>query len=310
MGNAVQGPCACPGQKEQIINLSIPAYQVGSDTNGGTGASPSDKGPLGLDLRPSCCCCSDPSAGEIQPIGTAGATAGQQGSFSMNDQFSEKANMDLDYAVPNMATPLSATVAADGRDVPPIDMRELGPGEAPIPELTSPPQSGREKTGVSDGTSGSGRTANDWAKDQAQFVGLPPLPEGWIRVKSRSTGAIYYCYQETGETTFTEPTGPPESMQQGGASRAAGSGEPVMAAGWVEVMSRSTGQVYYWNATLQKSQFEFPAAGEAEESPLQPLPESDESLPTGWVAMVSRSTGKTYYFHAETQTSQFERPTA
>merc|ERR1719321_659482 len=78
---------------------------------------------------------------------------------------------------------------------------------------------GREYTGTSQtGSMGSGRsggrTASEWAQDQEQFAHLPPLPPGWLRVLSRSTGKVYYCYPETGETTFTEPTGPPPSKVQ------------------------------------------------------------------------------------------------
>merc|ERR1711957_349614 len=93
-----------------------------------------------------------------------------------------------------------------------------------------------------------GRTASEWAADQAQFAHLPPLPVGWLRVVSRSTGKLYYCYPETGETTFQEPTGPPPSIANA----------KQLPYGWVELVSRSTGLTYYWNAELQKSQFEVP----------------------------------------------------
>jgi YHS domain-containing protein len=87
-----------------------------------------------------------------------------------------------------------------------------------------------------------GKTAQQWAQEQAEFAHLPPLPEGWIRVKSQTTGKIYFFNMHTGKTTFTEPTDLPP--------------------GWVQMKSRSTGQPYYWNANLKKSQFERPLTEE------------------------------------------------
>lgn len=179
-------------------------------------------------------------------------------------------------------------------------------GEQPVPKLVLPKNAHSGDAGPS-GRSGSGRTAQDWAKDQSQFAHLPKLPEGWIRVKSRTTDAIYYCYVETGETTFTEPTGPPTSKRSEG-------GADDLPAGWVEMVSRTTGRTYYWNSQLQKSQFERPTmdggspggggggGGGGEGG-------TNGELPPGWIQMVSRSTGRTYYFNASMQKSQYEKPT-
>lgn len=90
---------------------------------------------------------------------------------------------------------------------------------------------------------GSGRTARDWAKDQEQFKHLPALPEGWIHVKSKSSGEIYYYCLDTGEATFQAPLDLPT--------------------GWTAVKSRTTGQSYYWNAQLQTSQFKRPILSDA-----------------------------------------------
>lgn len=111
---------------------------------------------------------------------------------------------------------------------------ESGNQKASPRPLQSPGRSG-------DGTMG-GKTALEWASEQEQFADLPALPQGWIRVKSASTGRLYYFNMVTGKTTFTEPTDLPP--------------------GWVQIKSRSTGQPYYWNAQLKKSQFERPT-GEA-----------------------------------------------
>jgi len=161
-----------------------------------------------------------------------------------------------------------------------------------------------------------GRTASDWANDQAQFKHLHPLPPGWLRVISRSSAKMYYCYPETGETTFVEPTGPPSSVFM----------KPHLPHGWAELISRSTGRTYYWNAELQKSQFDIPTGNDMPalvqaptdmpvlaQAPMNqeantPLGFEDSSLPPGWVTMVSRSTGRTYYFNSQTQESQFDRP--
>ncbi|CAE8596829.1 unnamed protein product [Polarella glacialis] len=82
------------------------------------------------------------------------------------------------------------------------------------------------------------RTVMSWANDQEQFAHLPPLPEGWIRVPSKSSQNIYYMDLNTGQSTFKSPLELPE--------------------GWVQQTSRSTGQAYFWNAELQVSQFVRP----------------------------------------------------
>jgi len=153
-----------------------------------------------------------------------------------------------------------------------------------------------------EGTALTPRTASDWARDQEQFAHMPPLPEGWIRVKSRNSGTIYYCCKETGETTFVEPT----------AAKAV-SKNSDLPAGWIEMASRNTGRKYYWNTVLKTSQLEKPtvsALSNGGARPEPPKPGNDnEGLPEGWVSMVSRSTNKNYYFNAKEQKSQYDRPT-
>lgn len=83
-------------------------------------------------------------------------------------------------------------------------------------------------------------TVLDWAVDQAQFADLPQLREGWIRIKSKTTGRLYYLNTISGKTTFTAPVDLPP--------------------GWVQMTSRSTGKTYFWNEELQKSQFVHPGA--------------------------------------------------
>jgi len=173
----------------------------------------------------------------------------------------------------------------------------------------------KEGTGMSAASATSsgrpGRTASEWASDQSQFAHLPPLPAGWLRVLSRSTGKVYYCYAETGETSFTEPTGPPPSMVKKPGSA------PALPKGWVQMESRSTGRTYFWHAGLQKSQFDTPTEADSfptTKAPAQAVtaPAQDDSasagLPPGWQQMESRSTGRVYFFNAKTQQSQFDRP--
>merc|ERR1711865_931200 len=151
--------------------------------------------------------------------------------------------------------------------------------------------SGRENSAKRMGSQRSarrgGRTASEWAAEQDQFAHLPPLPQGWLRVLSRSTGKVYFCYPETGETTFTEPTGPPPSVLA--------AKESNLPPGWAQMVSRSTGRTYFWHAGLQKSQFDVPT--EASAGAPQAAAAGASSLPEDWVQMVSRSTGKPYYFN-------------
>ena len=82
---------------------------------------------------------------------------------------------------------------------------------APVPKLEL--NEARERSySPSNSRRRAGQTTNEWADDQAQFAHLPPLPPGWLRILARGTRKIYYCHQETGETTFQEPVGPPASV--------------------------------------------------------------------------------------------------
>jgi len=164
-----------------------------------------------------------------------------------------------------------------------------------------PPGTDNEGTPNNDGAS---KTASEWAEDQSQFAHLSPLPPGWLRVLSRSTGKIYYCYPETGETTFQEPTGPPPSVLANAS----------LPEGWTQMESRSTGRTYYWNAELQKSQFDPPTAADSTGGTASPAVSAASpaangaALPSGWKEMESRSTSRKYYYNEETQVSQFDRP--
>jgi len=252
MGNST---CSCPGFKEKVISLDVPSYT--NETS-----SPPDGGnysvfPSGLGTA------TNQNLGQI----ILQAQAGQEP--VVRTPFSAREREEEDYMVP-IAEPYSDKFTAAGH-YQIVDQEST--------------EASREGAGQVEEDS---RSADAWALDQTQFAHLPPLPSGWIRVKSKTSG-IYFCFVETGETTFEHPTGK---------TSAQGAGLPP---GWIEMVSRSSGQVYYWNEELQISQFEAPTASQGRD-------EEDGELPLGWVAMVSRSTGKTYYFHAESQESQFDRP--
>jgi hypothetical protein len=140
------------------------------------------------------------------------------------------------------------------------------------------------------------RTAAD-SHDQKQFSHLPPLPDGWIRVRSRTTGAIYYHNTNTNESTFTDPT----VLQTYPATE--------LPPGWIEAQSRSSGRTYYWNAVSKESQFERPLLSAFECMQREESPAGDDTeLPAGWVEMTSKTTGRPYYWNTVSQETQFERP--
>lgn len=103
-------------------------------------------------------------------------------------------------------------------------------------------------------------TVLDWCTKQEQFAHLPPLQEGWIRVVSKSTGGIYYLNTVTGQTTFTEPVavtaGPQATAPSSPGAPPGGGGQ--LPPGWSRVLSKSTGQYYYWNSVTGQAQFDPP----------------------------------------------------
>lgn len=160
-----------------------------------------------------------------------------------DDQQTQRSDDEVSFG-PAAAATLPRPGGADWGGGQPHDVDAATP---PLGSPRAPPSEERSaRTHDPDSAAGNGlhktdnRTARDWASDQEQFTHLPPLPSGWIRVQSRSSGEIYYYCLSTGETTFQEPTDLPS--------------------GWVAVKSRSTGGTYYWNELLQLSQFKRPTA--------------------------------------------------
>merc|ERR1711957_532463 len=86
-----------------------------------------------------------------------------------------------------------------------------------------------------------GTTVADWMQRQHEFADLPPIPEGWIRIRSNSSGTIYFLNVLTGLTSFEQPT---DSLPDG----------------WASTVSRSTGQTYYYHAASGTTTFERPTS--------------------------------------------------
>lgn len=248
------------------------------------------------------CCNEEPNESDVRVAAYPAATS----HITRSDNGAQPQVFNVDGSIQQQQQPLPPTpIRHDALNEGKV--QQIGvysqPELSPEPVQQPPSQFGTPQQ-QPPGNETTPRSASDWAKDQEQFAHLPPLPEGWMRVKSRTTDAVYYFCKETGETTFTEPT----------AAQAIKS-DPNLPPGWVEKTSRSTGKVYYWNTVLQRSQFERPTqnASVSTSPPSTSPPQQgndNDGLPAGWVSMVSRSTGKTYYFNSQTQQSQFERPMA
>jgi len=78
-----------------------------------------------------------------------------------------------------------------------------------------------------------GRSVAEWKSQQAEFAHLPRLPEGWIRIKSRSSDEIYFWNTLTKTSQYDHPL--PE--------------------GWTKQRSKTTGKVYYFNVKKGQSVF-------------------------------------------------------
>jgi len=81
-----------------------------------------------------------------------------------------------------------------------------------------------------------------WIKAQELLFGhMPPLPEDWIRIRSKSSGKIYQYNTETGE------------------SKEGAGGSKSLPPGWKQMTSKSTGQTYFYNTNTGESRFEEPS---------------------------------------------------
>jgi len=80
----------------------------------------------------------------------------------------------------------------------------------------------------------------EWTRAQDRLFGhMTPLPEHWIRLRSKSSGAVYQYNFKTGESKD-------------------GDGNDRLPPNWQKKTSQSSGQVYYYNSKTGMSQFEEP----------------------------------------------------
>jgi len=84
----------------------------------------------------------------------------------------------------------------------------------------------------------------EWTRAQDRLFGhMSPLPDHWIRLRSKSTGAVYRYNVKTGENKDGDGnTGPARRLPSN----------------WQMKISRSSGEVYYYNSKTGMSQFEEP----------------------------------------------------
>lgn len=114
-------------------------------------------------------------------------------------------------------------------------------GEALYFESTAPlPVKSPARSTASAAASGTavegGKNAGEWRDEQSQFAHLPQPPKGWIRVKSRSDGVVYFFHPSTKKSQFDMP----------------------LPAGWSKQVSKSSGKSYFFNAAKRKSMFDMP----------------------------------------------------
>jgi hypothetical protein len=81
-------------------------------------------------------------------------------------------------------------------------------------------------------------------------------------------------------------------------TRESNNGSSALPAPWEERVSRSTGDVYYFNPETDESTYERPGAART----------AARVLPAPWEERVSRSSGDVYYFNSETGESTYTYP--
>jgi len=84
----------------------------------------------------------------------------------------------------------------------------------------------------------------EWTRAQERLFGhMSPLPEHWIRIRSKNNGAVYRYNFKTGESKDGDGnTGPSRKLPPN----------------WQMNTSKSSGEVYYYNSKTGTSQFEEP----------------------------------------------------
>ncbi|CAE7447854.1 unnamed protein product, partial [Symbiodinium natans] len=116
-----------------------------------------------------------------------------------------------------------------------------------------------------------GKTVREWEAEQNEFSNQPTLPSGWLRIKSRTTGEVYYFNKITQKSQFEMP----KKVEEPTPKKVAKQAEGAPAKGTAPAQGRKA-----------------------------------EDLPNGWTKHISKRNGKVYYFHKATNISQYYRPKA
>eukprot|EP00439_Symbiodinium_sp_Y106_P065945 s303_g10.t1 len=112
------------------------------------------------------------------------------------------------------------------------------------------------------------KTVREWEAAQNEFSDEPSLPAGWLRIKSRTTGDVYFFNKSTQQSQFEMPEVPvPKKVE-----KEAPPSKPAPNRGPAGVESKSL---------------------------------KIDSLPAGWTQHISKRNGKVYYFHKATNISQY-----
>jgi len=146
---------------------------------------------------------------------------------------------------------------------------DAGRLKADVPEEEEEDDGDGEEEGATDGDPD---TVDGWATAQSRlFKGLSKLPEGWIRMRSKSSGLIYFYNVDTGESSPNEPGSKsrtdaveradakasvtqPETVDEWvAAQRELFPGLPALPRGWIRMRSKSTGLTFYYNVDSGES---------------------------------------------------------
>ena len=202
--------------------------------------------------------------------------------------------------------------------------------------------SSKVETDVSQEPIMNGMLVSDEINDEKQEY----LPKGWEEVIDETSGKPYYFNATENITQWEKPE---FSEEASGADVTADASDPIeendnltdlaqpandkdediheLPEGWEELIDESTGQVYYFNSELNKTQWDKPvieknasdkdteqvADSIGDDVPEEELNDDEvkdapTSLPLGWEELVDESSGQTYYFNELKNITQWERP--
>jgi polyglutamine-binding protein 1 len=91
-----------------------------------------------------------------------------------------------------------------------------------------------------------------------------------------------------------------------GESTSDGGKEDALPPGWRSKVDPTYGKTYYYNKTLNKTQWERPVMEKTRRPPPPPKPVAP--LPPGWTAVTDPGSGREYFYNQSTQKTSWERP--